>query len=139
MFDLTTETMIRHEKIDTPENMMLLTHNLYDCFGQFQIYFNHIEGNQYNVKSWDEIMNPPDLPRRVTLRKHGNSTADLPLHGLLKTHKAIGKILNVSGAAEAVERLFRELDEKTIDGSSNTSLGDMVGLQLSRTGDIQVH
>ena len=71
-------------------------------------------------------MNPPDLPREVTLRKHGNSTADLPLHGLLKTHEAIGKILLVSGAAEAVERLLRELDEETVDGSGSTSLGDMV-------------
>ena len=137
MFDLTTENIIRPGKIDTTENTMLLTSNLHYWFGQFLICFDQIKENQYDVKSWDEVGSPRSLPLEVTLRKHGISTANLPLHGLLKTHKAIGKILHVSGAGESVDRLLRELDEGIVDGSGGISLGDLVECQLSRTGDIK--
>ena len=136
MFGSTIETIIRQEEIDTPGNTMLLNKGLHYYFRDFGIYFEHLEGNQYEVKSWNEFIKPKILPRKVTLRQHGSSTTTLPLQGLLKTHKAIGEILHVSGAAEAVDRLLRELDEETIDAGGSTSLGDLVGLQLSRTGNI---
>ncbi len=136
MFGSTVETIIRQEEIDTPGNMMLLNKGLHNYFRDFGIYFEHLEGNQYEVKSWNEFIKPRSLPRKVTLRQHGSSTATLPLQGLLKTHKAIGEILHVSGATEAVDRLLEELEEGTVDAGGSTLLGDLVGLQLSRTGNI---
>lgn len=125
-------SLIDEDRIDTPGNMISLEHELHVGFGSFQLYFEHKGENKYDVQYWDPSWKTAPLMdrRHIELRQHGGSTVELPDPALLDIHKAIGNVLHLSGAAEGIVQLRRDLEVGTVDGNGTTPLGDMVRLHI---------
>ena len=84
----------------------------------------------HEVKAWDEDLLDDILPKTITFTQHGTSLIELPSKELLELHRSICKNLHRSGAAEDVDVLLRQLEEAGVDADGETSLGDLVSLQL---------
>src|SRR2546423_3414262 len=60
---------------------------------------------------------------------NSNRTIDPPSPRLLAIHRAIGRILHLSGAGVYVERLLRDVDGMDIQEDGSTHIGYLVRLQ----------
>ena len=132
MFSSTAEDLLGQKAIDSPANAMTLEHHLHLAFGDMEFYFDHAEGDTYNVLPWPgkpPILNLPAEGRKVTFEQHGTCT-ELPSRELLKLHYDIGQILHMSAAAEDVDRLLRLLERGDVDEGGEMPLGALVNLQL---------
>ncbi len=132
-FSTPGEELLTHHLIDSPKNAITLQSDLHDAFGAMKIYFEHVRGHTYRVDAWK------DDPYRgigttITFERHGSSTAELPSQDLLGLHCTIGRILHMSGAAENVDVLLRQLKGEEVDPNGGTSLGVIVGALLGREG-----
>ena len=45
-------------------------------------------------------------------------------------HRAIGRILNLSGAGDSTDRILRDMDEVSIKENGSTELGQYISLKL---------
>ena len=132
LFDPAVTALLDDDMIDSPMNVMSLTPILHEAFAQFQIYFEPTGDDKYEVKVWKKPYPQGLTSLIITFSNGANSSIDLPSKELLRLHRAIGRILHMSGAAESIEILFRQLNDVDVDvdEGGSTALGDIVRLRL---------
>ena len=133
MFDPGIIHLIDGPKIDSPLNALTLTHDHHRAFGEFQIYFEPTgTPYQYRIDSMEKspFLRDPLFPVTRTLMLSPNRTIDPPSAQLLGVHRAIAKIMNLSGAGEYIEKVLRDLDEIDVRADGSTNLGHVMNLRL---------
>lgn len=139
MFDPPAIDLIKDSAIDQPLNAMMLTKQFHGHFGSFRIFFepygdNHtyrIDFHQYRYRNGAQYQLP------VIRCLNGTPTIDPPSPQLLAIHKAIGRILYLSGAGEYIERILRDFEDlqfhpATVE-SGTCCLGQIVSMRLLDT------
>jgi hypothetical protein len=67
---------------------------------------------------------------RVAAVSHVQGTIDPPSLRFLAIHRAIGRILNLSGAGDYIDCILRDMDEVGIKENGSTELGQYISLKL---------
>ncbi|OAL62626.1 hypothetical protein A7C99_5008 [Trichophyton rubrum] len=133
MFDPGIIHLIDGPKIDSPLNALTLTHDHHREFGEFKIYFEPTSTQyQYRIDSTEQnpSLRDPLFPVTRTLLLSPSRTIDPPSARLLGVHRAIAKIMNLSGAGEYIEEVLRDLEETDVRADGSTNLGRVINLQL---------
>lgn len=132
MFDPGIIHLIDGPKIDSPLNALTLTIEFHRLFGEFQIYFEPTgRPYEYKIDSVEsDFLRDPFFPVTRTLMLSPNHTIDPPSLRLLGVHRAIAKILKLSGAGEYVEQILRDMEQVVVKADGSTNLGDMMKLRL---------
>lgn len=121
MFDPGISTVLEGPLIDTPANAVLLLCELHDRFRALEAYFEELpqctdQSRVYRFVFADGYNDLPDAIRVkdvIDFVHHeplGTQTSELPARRLLALHRACAMILNMSGAAEYVERLLDDAE-----------------------------
>ena len=136
-FSTPAEELLTYHLIDNLKNAITLQKDLHDAFGAMKIYFEHVDGDKYKVNAWK------DYPYRsmgttITFEWHRSSTTELLSQDLLGLKRTLGRILEMSGAAENIDVLLRQLEGEEVNPDGGTSLGAMVGALRGREA-IPVH
>lgn len=138
MFDPGISHVLAGPLIDSPANAMMLVPELHDRFGRLQCYLQE-DPDLANTYTFHTTRGTVPLPpsyaadgRRVVFQNRERDPtgpkAELPLPRLLRIHRACCLMLSMSGAAEYVEKLLRDMEtmmERGVlaaDGSSNLEL-----------------
>jgi hypothetical protein len=133
MFDHGITHLIEYPKTDSPMNALTLTYDYHQLFGAFKIYFEPT-GNpyQYKIVSTEQrsFLRDPLFPVIRTLTLSPNRTIDPPSPRLLAVHRAIARIIHLSGAAEYIESILRDIEEVSVREDGSTNLGHIVKLRL---------
>ncbi|KIO15597.1 hypothetical protein M407DRAFT_237050 [Tulasnella calospora MUT 4182] len=116
------------------ENVLTMCLSAHELFDKLELWFEATNvPNTYNMCSNDEgnfeLVNPPVL-RQVTL----SSTSDLiplPNSHYLRIHAACAKVAHLSGAAEYLETILDEWEERPVLASDGGS-ADMLSFLLAR-------
>ena len=135
MFDNGVAHLIEDTNIDRPSNAITLTSDLHQHFGDFQVYFEPIPGQDphtYRISSFlpPFVSRERGLPITRTLYLTSNRTIDPPSPRLLAVHCAIAHILHLSAAGEYIDKMLRDAEEKGIQADGSTELGRLVNLGL---------
>jgi hypothetical protein len=135
MFDPGVIHLIEGSNIDRSINALTLTINFHQPFGDFEIYFEPTADQiQHTYKidyvQLNSLFCDPLLPITRTLHLTPDHTIDPPSPRLLAIHRAIGRILNLSGAGDYIDRILRDMDEVSIREDGSTELGHYIGLKL---------
>ncbi|KAL2382611.1 hypothetical protein RJ035_006036 [Blastomyces gilchristii] len=134
MFDSGIIHLIDGPKIDSPLNALTLTHDHHRSFGEFQIYFEPTsKPYEYRINSMEQspFLRDPLFPVTRTLTLSPNCTIDPPSARLLGVHRAIAKIMKLSGAGEYIDTILRDLEEvDDVRADGSTNLGHMMSLRL---------
>lgn len=145
MFDPGIIHQIEGVNIDRPYNALTLTHGLHQRFGDLGIYFEPVPNapEPYTYTIQQTISYPffrrPKLPLTRTLFLTDDRTIDPPSSHLLAIHRACSLILHLSGAAEFVDKVIRDMDEMVVRSDGTTELGNLVSLGLREwDGSIRV-
>jgi len=146
MFDPGVRHQIEGVSIDRPYNALTLTHDLHQRFGELTIYFEPQPNAQvphtYVVQQTTSypFFRRPKLPLTRTLFTTPDCTIDPPSSRLLAIHRACSLILHLSGAAEFVDKVIRDMDEHAVQSDGTTELGTLVGLKFRQwDGSVEVH
>jgi hypothetical protein len=78
----------------------------------------------------NSLFHDPLLPVTRILYLTPDHTIDPPSLRLLAIHRAIGRILNLSGAGDSIDRILRDMDEVGIKESGSAKLGQYISLKL---------
>ncbi|KAI9653332.1 MAG: hypothetical protein M1829_001317 [Trizodia sp. TS-e1964] len=115
--------------IDRPTNALLLTKNWHDRFGQFEVYFDKIdeEPNTYTVRVTDPKLQLFSLPRTVRFE---SESIPLPSPHLLAVHKALARLMHLTGAGENIDHWFRGNPNVNIAADGTTDLGTLITVGL---------
>ena len=114
MFDPGIIHLIDRPKIGSPMNALTLTLDYHRQFGEFKIYFEHTgTRHQYRIDSTERspFLRDPLLPVTQSFTLNPHRTIDPPSPRILGVHRAIGLIMNLSGAGEYIERVLRDMEE----------------------------
>ncbi|OJD27727.1 hypothetical protein ACJ73_00874 [Blastomyces percursus] len=133
MFDPGIIHLVEGPKIGSPLNALTLTHDHHRAFSEFQMYFEPTGSPyQYRIDSMEQspFLRDPLFPITGTLTLSPNRTIDPPSARLLSVHRAIAKIMNLSGAGEYIEKVLRDLDEIDVRADGSTNLGHLMNLRL---------
>jgi hypothetical protein len=135
MFDPGVVHLIDGPNIDRPVNALTLTINFHQPFGDFEIYFEPTTYQTQHTYKIDyvqsnSVFRDPLLPVTRTLHLTPDHTIDPPSRRLLAIHRAIGRILNLSGAGDYIDRIIRDMDEVGIKENGSTELGHYISLKL---------
>ncbi|KAI7972198.1 hypothetical protein EIK77_001187 [Talaromyces pinophilus] len=132
MFDPGTIHLIDGPKIDSPLNALTLTIEFHRLFGEFQIYFEPTgRPYEYKIDSVEsDFLRDPFFPVTRTLMLSPNHTIDPPSLRLLGVHRAIAKILKLSGAGEYIDQILRDMEQVAVKADGSTNLGDMMKLRF---------
>jgi len=136
MFDPGVIHQIEGVNIDRPYNALTLTHDLHQRFGDLTIYFepapNAAALHTYIIQRTTPypFFRRPKLPLTRTLFTTFDRTIDPPSSRLLAIHRACSLILHLSGAAEFVNKVIRDMDEGSVESDGTTELGNLVSLGL---------
>lgn len=132
MFDPGITHFIDGPKIDSPSNALTLTLDNHRLFGEFKIYFEPTGGAyEYRIHSTESgFLSDPFFPVTRTLTLSPNRTIDPPSPRLLNIHRAISLILKLSGAAEYIEQILRDLELVTVETDGSTHVGDIMRLRI---------
>ncbi|KAF8241407.1 hypothetical protein K440DRAFT_572351 [Wilcoxina mikolae CBS 423.85] len=131
IFDPGVRYTLEGELIDYPHNALLLHTELHEYFGQLLWWFEEVLGEENTYIPRIARRFPPSIMRpflvepnkRVVFVSRGG--INVPDPRLLRLHAACAKILDMSGAAEYVERLHYDAEELRqrhvlkADGTSN--------------------
>jgi hypothetical protein len=146
MFDPGVIHQIEGINIDRPYNALTLTHDLHQRFGDLTIYFEPVPDATtpytYVVKPTTSypFFRRPKLPLTRILFMTPSQTIDPPSSRLLAIHRACSLILHLSGAAEFVNKVIRDMDEKAVESDGTTALGSLVSLGLRKwDGSVRVY
>ncbi|KAI9651980.1 MAG: hypothetical protein M1829_001993 [Trizodia sp. TS-e1964] len=129
MFDSTAMALIDGAGIDTPKNAILLSKNWRHFFGTFQVYFDKADNqaNTYTVCVANPNESIRSLPRTVTFQWE---SIELPSPHLLALHKAVAKIMYLTGAGECTDHIDRYDSAETIAADGSTNLAILLNLRL---------
>ena len=133
MFDNDIGRLIEGPDIDRPYNALTLTVNLHIFFGEFQIYFESVDGepNTYRI---DTFLPPPILnnllPVTRTLYLTEARAIEPPSPRLLAIHRAIAHILHLSAAGDYIDRILKDAEEQIIRADGSSALGLLVQLRM---------
>jgi hypothetical protein len=133
MFDPGVIRLIEGPDIDRPTNAVTLTQSLHQQFGDFEVYFEATtEPHTYHIDSVHalSLVRHPILPVTRTLLLTPDHTIDPPSPRLLAIHRAIARILNLSGAGDYIDRILRDLEEVEIKWDGSTKLEPTLSLML---------
>ncbi|EER37830.1 conserved hypothetical protein [Histoplasma capsulatum H143] len=134
MFDSGVIHLIDGPKINSPLNALTLTHDHHQSFREFQIYFEPTSRPyEYRIDSMEKSpsLRDPLFPVTRTLTPSPNRTIDPPSARLLGIHRAIAKIMKLSGADEYIDTILRDLEEvDDVRADGSTNLGHMMSLRL---------
>jgi hypothetical protein len=135
MFDPGIIHLIEGSNIDRPANALTLTNHFHQLFGDFDIYFEPTaDQTQHSYKidyvQSNSLFRDPLLPVTRILYLTPDHTIDPPSLRLLAIHRAIGRILNLSGAGDSIDRILRDMDEVGIKENGSTELGQYISLKL---------
>ncbi|KGY15350.1 hypothetical protein PABG_11651 [Paracoccidioides brasiliensis Pb03] len=123
------------QDVDSPKNALTLTHHYHRLLGEFEIYFETIEGanNRYTIRSTERnpILCERLLPITRMLSLSPSCSIDPHSSRLLKVHRAIALILKLSGAGEYIENILRDMEEVEVKEDGSTNLGRLMSLRLS--------
>ncbi|KAI3050159.1 hypothetical protein CBS147353_11647 [Aspergillus niger] len=134
MFDPGLSHRLDGANIDRPVNALTLTLEYHRLFGEFQIYFEPTgRPHEYKIESLEDspFLRDPLFPVTRTLSLSPNRTIDPPDSRLLRVHCAIAHIMKLSGAAEHIESVLRDMEEVDVKADGSTNLGYMMGLRLN--------
>ena len=94
-------------KIDSMINAMSLQYDLHAPVSSFRIYFEPTGEDTYVAKGWKKPY-PRGIPSPIITFSNGaDSSIALPSGELLRVHRAIGRILYISGAGDSIGLLRR--------------------------------
>lgn len=133
MFDPGIIHLIEYPKIDSPMNALTLTLDYHRLFGEFQIYFEPTGmPYEYRIDSTERIpfLRDPLFPITRTLSLNPNRTIDPPSPRFLGVHRAISRIMNLSGAGEYIDRVLEDLEKPSVKEDGSTHLGEIMKLRL---------
>ncbi|OAA37386.1 hypothetical protein NOR_07085 [Metarhizium rileyi] len=134
MFDHGVSHLIDGPEIDRPRNALTLTHNLHLLFGDFQIYFEPVDGeaNTYRI---DTFLPPAflnhDLPVTRTLFLTEERVIEPPSPRFLAIHRAIAHILHLSAAGPYIDEILEDMDQQSIRVDGSTPIGRLVQLRIN--------
>lgn len=144
IFDPGVAASLEGSLIDHPSNAVLLAQDLHDRFGALEAYFEAVEDavepNTYRFVLTDghaavlDDLRPKPV---IALKNHeplGTPQSRLPAPELLRLHRACCLILNMSGAAEYVERLLDDAEALMQSGVLAEDGGSDFGLFLKMRG-----
>ncbi|KAA8642979.1 HNH endonuclease signature motif containing protein [Aspergillus tanneri] len=133
MFDPGVIHLIDGPKIDSPLNAVTLTLDYHRLFGEFQIYFEPTGvPYQYRIDSTERspFLRDPLFPVTRTLTLSPSRTIDPPHSRLLGVHRAIARIIHLSGAGEYIETIIRDMEEVDVRTDGSTNLGHLMSLRF---------
>jgi hypothetical protein len=136
MFDPGIIHQVEGINIDRPYNALTLTHDLHQRFGDLTIYFEPLPNAEtpHTYIIQQTISYPffrrPKLPLTRTFFTTPDRTIDPPSSRLLAIHRACSLVLHLSGAAEFVNKVIRDMDEKKVESDGMTELGNVVSFGL---------
>jgi hypothetical protein len=133
MFDPGVIRLIEGQDIDRPTNAVTLTQSLHQQFGDFEVYFEATtKPHTYHIDSVHalSLVRHPILPVTRTFLLTPDHTVDPPSPRLLAIHRAIARILNLSGAGGYIDRILRDLEEVEIKEDGSTELAPVLSLKL---------
>jgi hypothetical protein len=103
------------EQINLEKNVLMLDSQIHTEFGQFRLIFEATGvAHQYRIKTFPDTFTGPiqNLPknRLVKFRVHKGNWS-LPDPNLLNIHACIGNFLHMSGQAEIIDKVLKDLEE----------------------------
>ncbi|KAG8919217.1 hypothetical protein FRC01_001407 [Tulasnella sp. 417] len=117
------------------ENVLTMSLNAHELFDRLQLWFEATDvPNTYNLCSNDEAnfgFLYPLKSRQVTLTST-DQMIPVPNSHYLKIHAACAKVAHLSGAAEYLETILNESEERPVLASDGGS-ADMLSFLLART------
>ncbi|KAK2810575.1 hypothetical protein FQN50_002832 [Emmonsiellopsis sp. PD_5] len=134
MFDCDVAHLIEGSNIDSPRNAISLTHTFHSLFGNFDVYFEAIPGEEHKYRV--DSFFPPDsaalrgLPVTRKLFLSEGRVIDAPSPRLLALHRAIGHILHLSGAGEYIDTILQDFEGTGVREDGSTDLGRFVNLRI---------
>ncbi|KAM5468564.1 hypothetical protein MferCBS49748_003321 [Microsporum ferrugineum] len=138
MFDCDVAQIIDGPRIDSPCNAVTLSHTWHNHFGNFDVYFDAIPGEEHTYRI-NGFFNPAvgaywGLPVTRKLFLSEERVVDAPSPRLLALHRVIAHILHLSGAGEYINRILRGFAETGVQADGSTDIGRIVNLRLSGWG-----
>ncbi len=133
MFDDGVVHLIEGTGIDRPGNAITLTHDFYQLFGGFEVYFepSGSEPYTYCIDSTNTgILRYPIFPVNRTLFLTDTRTIDPPSPRLIAVHRAIALILHLNAAGRYIDSILRDLDQGNISVDGSTPLGHLTALRI---------
>lgn len=134
MFDYNIVDLIEGSNIDRPRNALTLTHSLHRFFGDFQVFFNPVPGEEAHTYQINTFLPPTILrglvPVTRTLFLTESRNIDPPLPRLLALHRAIAHILYLSGAGEYIDKILEDMEAKAARADGSTEMSYIVSLRL---------
>ncbi|CAA7269654.1 unnamed protein product [Cyclocybe aegerita] len=113
-------------RIHRLENVMTLTPSLQEMFDTLRLWFVHEVGNTYRIQTPEsERVFVRHYPKEITFTSTVPEKLSVPSREYLAIHAACAKVAHLSGAAEYIDHLYRDMEEmKTLsnDGSSADTL-----------------
>ncbi|KAI9768752.1 MAG: hypothetical protein M1839_003967 [Geoglossum umbratile] len=141
LFHPRMEQTIDGVDIDKPINAMTLSTELHKAFGVFKFYLEETDNKHtYIFKDTPGVRAPVTNffrpQNKEGIVKFESATGvDLPERGLIALHRACAKIVGLSGAAEYIERLYRDEETMRLRNSDSLLAGgelDLGGLVFGR-------
>ncbi|KAI9509931.1 hypothetical protein F5148DRAFT_1011536 [Russula earlei] len=124
------------EKVHSLTNVMTLEKNVHDRFDQLELYFEATsQKDHYEVKCYGLM--PPLFQQFVAFSTTDPEHLPVPSPELLAFHATCCKVANLSGAAEYIDRVYRDADEMGVLASDGAS-GDVLGYLLSSLSNYTV-
>jgi len=142
MFDPGVVRLVEGYDIDRAYNAITLTREFHGRFGDLEVHLEHIPHSDPHIYVVRET-NPsrfPDQLLPVTRTLFTAQTIDPPSQRLLSLHRACAFVLHLSGAAEYVNRVLRDMDEGQVKSDGTTDIATLLKLKLDATGlSVQVY
>ncbi|TFK36250.1 hypothetical protein BDQ12DRAFT_610208 [Crucibulum laeve] len=103
------------------ENVMTLSADAHDRFDRLKLWFVETDTpNTYRLDATDEIF-LTSYPKTVTFENHSDLDLPLPSCTYLKIHAACARIVHLSGAAEYIDMILREMEDVKVLSEDGTS------------------
>lgn len=132
MFDYDVSHIVDGVNIDRPLNAISLTRDLHTYFGNFEVFFQPVPGQDhtYRIDTFLPQGFLPYVPVTRSLYLAADRLIDAPSPRLLAIHCAIAHILHLSGAGAYIDLILRDMEEFGIREDGSTGLGHLLKLRL---------
>ncbi|ODH33668.1 hypothetical protein ACO22_03286 [Paracoccidioides brasiliensis] len=132
MFDYDVSHIIDGVNIDRPFNAMSLTRDLHTYFGNFEVFFQAVPGQDhtYLIDTFLPQGILHYLPVNRSLYLAADRHIDAPSPRLLAIHCAIAHVLHLSAAGEYIEHILGDMEDFGVREDGSTGLGYLVKLRF---------